>query len=235
MSDLFYPDITASNKYCVAILAFIPKLRYSVSVHADEPMGLLFVADPPSSSPRMKCKFPRHYVPHLERFLWRYYLFSGLYEHFHLKKPQLNRIGIGFLERMLVMMDTVVEQLVMACSRVGDKLSPDLRVEYFDYYLATEFIVGRHDPDSVDAWRRNPNNLLFDLERIEPDSLGKCFYPYGLFCHDHAIRLEQIYHCPRKHPQRREMRSQVVLIEGRRRVVPGITGRGAVVRTEFPY
>ena len=68
----------------------------------------------------------------------------------------------------------------MACPRPGDKLSPDARVQYFDNYLATEIIVGRHAPGSVDAWCRNRDNLPFDLERIEPDSLGKCYYIYIL-------------------------------------------------------
>lgn len=168
MSDLFYPQAVASNK-CNTILTFIPASRYSVSVRADEPMGLLLEATPPSTEPSIKCRFPRHYVPHLERFLWRYYLFYGLYEYFHVKQQsKLNQFGIGFFQRMLVMMNAVLGQLVTTCSK-----NPNSRSTYFDDYLVTEFIVGCHDPQSVDAWRKNPYHVNLDLERIPPDFLGK--------------------------------------------------------------
>lgn len=60
---------------------------------------------PPSAKPTIKCKFPSHYVPHLERFLWHYYLFYALHKYFQVKRNQLDRFGIGFFERILVMMD----------------------------------------------------------------------------------------------------------------------------------
>lgn len=175
MSDLFYPETISGNKYNTSILTFIPELRYSVSVRGNEPVGLLYEAMPPSATPTIRCKFPRHYVPHLERFLWRYYLFFALYDFFHLKRKQLNRLGLGFLQRMLVMMDTVLEQFVIAYSSLGDQHDHKTRIAYFDYYLVTEYVVGRHDPERVNTWRGHPNHIDIDLERIAPESLGKSY------------------------------------------------------------
>jgi hypothetical protein len=173
MSDLFYPAIITGNKYYAAILTYIPLLRYTISAPANDRTAVLYSAMPPSSPATVRCRFPRHYLPHLERFLWRYYLFFGLYDEFHIKRKVMNAIGVGIMERMLVMLDTVLEQLVLTCEALGDDVDPDTRVPYFDAYLVTEFIVGRHDPRSVDAWRENPDHTDLDLERIGPHELGK--------------------------------------------------------------
>src|SRR6266568_5430927 len=173
MSDLFYSETVSENKYEKAILSFIPLLQYSVAVRRADPFGYLYEAAPPSATPQLKTRFPRVYMDHLRRFLWRYYLFSGLYSQFHLSRKQLSHKGTSFLESMLVMMDTILEQLVVRCLRLGESLTTDTRFPYFDDYLVTEFVVGQHDPESVDAWRMDPAHVNHDLERINPEALGK--------------------------------------------------------------
>lgn len=172
MSDLLFPEIVAGNKYYAAILLYIPLLRYTVFAPANEQLGILFGAMPANSQPTVKCRFPRYYIPHLERFLWRYYMFFGVYDEFHLKRKQMTSVGLGFMQRMLVMLDTVLEQLVVTCEKRTNGMDPNMRVPYFDDYLVTEYIVGRHDHQSVDAWRRNQDNVDLDLERISPHELG---------------------------------------------------------------
>lgn len=76
---------------------------------------------------------------------------------------------------MLVLMDTVIEQLLLGCLRLGLNLKEDSRIPLFDMYLATEFVVGFHDPTHVNAWRIRPENVRLDLESMDPFTLGE-FY-----------------------------------------------------------
>ena len=193
MSDLLYPEIVAGNEFNVAILTFIPQLRYTIATQDKTHMATLYQAMPPSAPPTFKCKFPAHYFHHLERFLWRYYLFSALYEHSHLERKELTRTGAGFVERLLILLDTVLEQLVMSCANLDVDMHPGTRIAFFDDYLVTEYIVGRHDPASVDAWRRNPDNVDLDLESIGPDELGAFVFNTPVFDLTNQIfRLESI-------------------------------------------
>ncbi|KAF8440927.1 hypothetical protein L210DRAFT_3645162 [Boletus edulis BED1] len=75
-----------------------------------------------------------------------------------------------FLECMLVLMDTVIEQLLLMCLRLGKHLKPDTRIPLNAIYLAMEFIIGFHDP-TLDTWRIRPENIDLDLKGMEPFKL----------------------------------------------------------------
>lgn len=173
MSDLFYPKKIIGNKYDIAIVGYIPKHHHSISHTPGESTGSVYVVKPPSATPVFKTKIPTHYVLHLQRLLWRHRLFVELYIRFHKSHKRLNHKAIGFFQCMLIMMDTVIEQLLIGFSRPGMTLNANNRIPNFDVYLVTLFVVGRHDPESVYFWRRYPGNWNYDLERINPDDLGE--------------------------------------------------------------
>ncbi|KAF9232094.1 hypothetical protein BU15DRAFT_67768 [Melanogaster broomeanus] len=183
MSDLFYPKTVSGDQYNIAILDYVPQLKYSISHEPNTPMAVIYEALPPTANPTFKTEVPSSYYEHLRRFLWRYYLFSVLINKFNTgntKKRVVLPAVATFLQEMVVMMDTVVEQLIMGCMEKGQELVPELRCQYFDDYLVTEFIVGRHDPESVEAWRRKPVNRIYDLEWINPDKLNWAAYDAAL-------------------------------------------------------
>ncbi|KAF9230948.1 hypothetical protein BU15DRAFT_68747 [Melanogaster broomeanus] len=178
MSDLLYPEFQSIKQYVPEIIHYIPILRYSVDHQPNEPMAIVYEARPPTATPTVKTKVPGYYYTHLHCFFWRYYLFSLLHMEFNTgttKKRLLLPTTAGFMQRMLIMMDTVVEQL-LGCMELGDKLMPESRFHYFDHYLVTEFVVGRHEPDIVEDWRKELENYNFDLERIDPELLDWAEY-----------------------------------------------------------
>ena len=175
MSDIFYPRNVSGDKYNEAILDFIPMLTYTVAHAHGDPMAVVFeTKSTPRAKAVIKAKIPAQYYEHLDCFLWRYYMFYQVYKVLHLgAKSSLLPSGVGLLQRMLVMLDTVVEQLLLRCIALGEHLTPDCRVNWFDFYLTTEFVVGYHDPPTVEGWRRRPENRDLDLERIDPFQLGR--------------------------------------------------------------
>ena len=102
-------------------------------------------------------------------FLWRYYLFARmLMEKVPLK---LDKSFIAFLRKMLVMLDTALEQIIFCCLQTEDgQLEVDQRFPLFDIYLTTEFVIGHHDPKSVDLWCKHHGAK--DLERMDPFRFG---------------------------------------------------------------
>lgn len=176
MSDLFYPQTVSGDKYNEEVLHFITLLTYNVEHEPGKPLAVVFqTASGPREKPTVKAKIPAAYYKHLDRLLWKYYLFCRIYKVLHLgakSKSSLLPAGVGLLQRMLVLMDTVVEQLLLGCVAKGKELSSDSRFPLFDFYLTTEFVVGHHDPPTVEAWRRKPENRHLDLERIDPFQLG---------------------------------------------------------------
>ncbi|KIK72910.1 hypothetical protein PAXRUDRAFT_21444 [Paxillus rubicundulus Ve08.2h10] len=186
MSNLFYPAKVSGDKYNLVILEFIPQLRYTVKHEPGQPMATIHEASPPSATPTFKTKIPAAYYLYVQHFLWWYYLLTTLYQKFHncaMVSRILTTTATRFLQWMQVMLDIVIEQLVMGCVALGENITPDTRIPYFNYYLATEFVVGCHDPTSVDAWRRKPENKDLNLERIHPDTLDWAAYDTALGKH----------------------------------------------------
>ncbi|KIK71729.1 hypothetical protein PAXRUDRAFT_22921, partial [Paxillus rubicundulus Ve08.2h10] len=181
MSDLLYPSMGSEDTHNGYILDFIPLLFYTVELKPGAQMATVYEAKSPSSRrPTVTTKVPSYYFHHLVRFLWRYYLLSNLYTALHRGNSKvLVDSAIHFLERMLVMLDTVVEQLILRCKNTPT-MTPAFRVPAFDDYLVTEFIVGWHDPKRVEEWRNRIENRNLDLERIPPHVLDWDAYDCAL-------------------------------------------------------
>lgn len=173
MSDLLYPRNVSQDKYNREVLEFIPMLTYTVEHTPGETMAVVYETETASNEERtLKTRIPATYYEHLQRFLWQYYMWYGVYRSLHLKSKLLSTTSISLFQHMLVLMDAVVEQLLLGCIALGKDLSEDSRIDYFDYYLTTEFVVGRHQPPIVEEWRRKVENRDLDLERIDPFRLG---------------------------------------------------------------
>ncbi|KAH0826853.1 hypothetical protein J3R83DRAFT_4389 [Lanmaoa asiatica] len=173
MSDLHYPPSVLGDKYASAVLDFIPQLIYSVQYKPDEQIAVVLQKAPGRGlQPTVKTRIPAWYYDHVKRFLWRFYMLYAVYKTLHLHPGSAKRVllpsGVDFLQRMLVLMDCVVEQLLITCMDLGDNLTEKCRVFSFDLYLSTEFIVGYHDPCHVDAWRKRPEHRDIDLESMFP-------------------------------------------------------------------
>lgn len=174
MSDLRCAASNPEDKYGSAILEFVTMLRYTAdSKHTHGKLATVYVKEQRKPK-RIHVQIPAAYYEHMKRFLWRYYLLSALYETWGSGPNKVTLPeGTTFLATMVIMMDTVVEQLHMQCQGCGKNVPHDLRCTLFDIYLTTEFIVGRHDGHSVDQWRRAPENIDRDLEQIDPFTLGE--------------------------------------------------------------
>jgi hypothetical protein len=178
MSDLFYPSEGSKSRYNTFILKSIPQHLYAVRHTPGVPVALV-VQTPSRSGGAMavETKIPVAYHKHVQRFLWRFSLLYTLYMDFQRgpRKATPPR-SKAFLERMLVLMDTIIKRLLHRCLKLGHDLTKHSRIPSFDAYLATEFVVGFHDPPHVDAWRIQPENLHFELERMDPFKLGEWHY-----------------------------------------------------------
>lgn len=169
MSDLLYPK--ATDKHDDQILKFINWLRYEV---CPGPQFTFVYASYKHKGggygdPLPHTKIPQQYFLHVCHFLWRYYLFARMpVEKVPLK---LDKSFVAFLRKMLVMLDTALEQIILCCLQVGDgQLEVDQRFPLFDIYLTTEFVIGHHDPKSVDLWCKHHGAK--DLERMDPFRFG---------------------------------------------------------------
>ncbi|KAF8833934.1 hypothetical protein BDN67DRAFT_985693 [Paxillus ammoniavirescens] len=133
-------------------------------------MATVYEAESPSVCKPVKVTLvPTYYHPHIIQFLWHYYLLSFL------RKASIKVLlapAVEFIKHMLVMLDTVLEQLLLRCKQ-HPRLTHDFCVPAFDQYLVTEFVVGFHNPIQVEDWHNHPENRDRDLEQIYPDTLGK--------------------------------------------------------------
>ncbi|KAG9308765.1 hypothetical protein JVU11DRAFT_11557 [Chiua virens] len=167
MSDLFYPK--AILQHDQLILEFVDCLRYDS--YPGHRFAFIYAMDKGKngkfSDLRPHAKIPGEYFLHVRRLLWRYYLFTVFLK---LKgKLRLAKSFVLFLQKMVVMFDTILEQLVYPCFQLPDReLEVNQRFPLFDLYLSTEFVVGYHDPKSVDVWRKRAGNTTKDLERMDP-------------------------------------------------------------------
>ncbi|KIO05400.1 hypothetical protein M404DRAFT_9077 [Pisolithus tinctorius Marx 270] len=103
---------------------------------------------------------PVFYGTHVTLFLWRYYLLIELFEQF--KKNSANKYT-AFLPTLIsniVHLDNVIEFLICPCLDVPLAELPDYHSKNSDEYLVTEYLIGWHDPQSVNYFQAHcPTNL----------------------------------------------------------------------------
>ncbi|KIJ57460.1 hypothetical protein HYDPIDRAFT_35103, partial [Hydnomerulius pinastri MD-312] len=101
---------------------------------------------------------PASYSQHLKEFLWREQTLMRIHSRIVGNKDE--KAFSKFIEKQIALMDEVVEQLLVPCMLEGGELLKDFRSPGFDEYLATEWHVGRHDPDSVNDFRDGSDVVL---------------------------------------------------------------------------
>ncbi|KAI6140223.1 hypothetical protein BKA82DRAFT_4019516 [Pisolithus tinctorius] len=107
---------------------------------------------------------PSVYYKALIHTLWRYYLLIDLHVHFKRNPYKKYTEFRPHLLRNIVLLDNVLEALIRPCTLIERKDIEGFRSANFEEYLCTEYLVGRHDPDSVNYFRaRCPINI----ERIK--------------------------------------------------------------------
>ncbi|KAI6043188.1 hypothetical protein EDC04DRAFT_2600371 [Pisolithus marmoratus] len=93
------------------------------------------------------CFIPSHYGLPVIVFLWKYYLYIGLYSQFHCchqkKKPFLPH-----LKRCIVHLDNVIEAFICPILSIPFDKIADYHSKSFDEYLIAETILGCHDPEA---------------------------------------------------------------------------------------
>ncbi|KAI6154552.1 hypothetical protein BKA82DRAFT_4010387 [Pisolithus tinctorius] len=91
---------------------------------------------------------PIFYGTHVTLFLWRYYLLIELYLRFETNTGDKFKAFLPTLISNIVHLDNVIESLIRPCLNVPLAELPDYRSKNFDEYLVTEYLIGRHDPQS---------------------------------------------------------------------------------------
>lgn len=152
---------------------YIVQIRYSVHVMEDDD----FLAEIKRTNlwnrrPKIKhhCYIPGHYLDHVNRFLYRYYILIRLFGKFQYSRGGKFARFIPTLKRIIVHLDNVIESLIRPSKEETKEALKTGFCRNFDEYLITEFLIGRHNPEIINEFRsRCPKNL----ERINLESLGK--------------------------------------------------------------
>ncbi|KAI5990549.1 hypothetical protein F5J12DRAFT_966595 [Pisolithus orientalis] len=126
---------------------------------------------------------PGHYFEFIQLFFWRYYLLMRLHLHFQKAQSKLYANFRPTLLRNIVHLDNIIEALIRPSIGMKEEDIPTHRCPSFEEFLVTEYLIGRHDPESVNNFRAHcPTNLERLVEPIEmdwdryADRLPECFF-----------------------------------------------------------
>lgn len=120
-------------------------------------------------------RVPEYYHAHLCRFVWRHHLYMELQQRG--ASLQLAQNLRPMLQRCVFYMDGVVEGLLTTVRRNKDKVG--FRSEFFNLYLVLEFHVGRHEYNTVDAWRVLHKDLILEYQNI--DDIGEPYWSMMIY------------------------------------------------------
>lgn len=191
MSDYFWPrsPITELHK------SYITQIQYSI--HQDDggccPIKYMNLLDEKPSLEH-HAYVPAFYKDHIKRFFWRHYLVITLYEHYEQKKlpKYMGSNFLPYLLNVIVHMDNVIESIIRPCQTIGRSEVKNYRSQDFEDYLIAEYIIGRHDPNTMDDYRDVamsnieqlplPHNSVWDNEyaRRLPPLLSGFHYDYDI-------------------------------------------------------
>jgi len=155
-------------------LGNIRQIRYFINVTSPPRKGFVDVWSINIFSPKDKPLeghwrwFPAAYTDHLKRIFYRFNVYFRVLDDFNWgKRPQeLNalKIYIGYLDKVL---DAIWDEVRVAAE--NNTLNSTWRSTIFDKWLQIECLIGRHDADSLDAYKK-AGKLFQD----DPMELGKC-------------------------------------------------------------
>jgi hypothetical protein len=172
MSEVHKPYVSWPTKAPnTAALARIRQIRYFINVNTSQRKGFvdvwsinIFSKDDKGDHWRW---LPAVYTDHLKRIIYRFNVYFSVLDCVEWgKRPQeLNelKIHISYLDKVL---DEIWDEVRIAGN--ADELTPTWRSAIFDEWLQMEFLVRRHDPDSLKAYKKAGKTLQDD-----PMELGK--------------------------------------------------------------
>ncbi|KAI5986962.1 hypothetical protein EDC04DRAFT_2614952 [Pisolithus marmoratus] len=176
-------------------IGFSSALGYSIQATDDEDVYQITQKNFHDNVPVAKhhCFIPSCYGLPVIVFLWKYYLYIGLYSQFHChhqkKKPFL-----PYLKRCIVHLDNVIEAFICPILSIPFDKIADYHSKSFDEYLITETILGHHDPEAFKIFHsRCPINIermdaedFTDVSTCVPweDDYGNIIYPPAHWPHD---------------------------------------------------
>lgn len=118
---------------------------------------------------------PQCYQKQVVKFLWRFSLLIKLYQKFHKRTGKKYKAFLPRLCKILVHLDNVIEALIRPAVGLLINEVAKYHSRNFDEYLVTEFLIGRHDPISVNEFRATYD---VNIERMTPADFGKCTYRF---------------------------------------------------------
>ncbi|KAL4064653.1 hypothetical protein J3A83DRAFT_4191357 [Scleroderma citrinum] len=112
---------------------------------------------------------PKFYEDHVCRFFWRYYLLIQLYQNFQSCHPRRHRQFLQKLIKIIVHLNNVIESIIRPCLQIPIENMGLYRSASFNEYLITEFLIGRHDPKTLQKFRKGcPINIeCMDMARLD--------------------------------------------------------------------
>ncbi|KAI6020615.1 hypothetical protein EDC04DRAFT_2607408 [Pisolithus marmoratus] len=163
MSDYYWPNSLPTELH----MDYIMQVRYSIQATDDEDVYQItqknFYDDDPVA--KHHCFIPCHYGLPVIVFLWKYYLYTGLYSQFHCchqkKKPFL-----PYLKRCIVHLGNVIEAFICPILSIPFDKIADYHSKSFDEYLITETILGCHDPE---AFKIFCSRCPINIERMDAE------------------------------------------------------------------
>ncbi|KAI5984887.1 hypothetical protein EDD15DRAFT_2374786 [Pisolithus albus] len=173
MSDYYWPRSLPTELH----KDYITQVRYSIRPADDEEvyqiMQMNFHDDHPVKKHR--CFFPCYYLVPLTDVLWKYYLYIGLYTRFRGSRQKKLKRFFPHLLKCIVHLDNVIEAFIRPILSVPLGEMNDYRSQNFDEYLASEIILGRHDPESFKIFR---SRCPINIERMKIDDVAKNWAMY---------------------------------------------------------
>ncbi|KAI6020601.1 hypothetical protein EDC04DRAFT_2607398 [Pisolithus marmoratus] len=168
MSNYYWPNSLPTEIH----MDYIMQVRYSIQATDDEDVYQITQKNFHDNVPvaKHRCFIPSCYsLPDIV-FLWKYYLYIGLYSWFHHHHQKKNPF-LPYLKRCIVHLDNVIEAFIHPILSIPFDKIADYHSKSFDEYLITETILGCHDPEAFKIFHsRCPINIKrMDAEDFTDD------------------------------------------------------------------
>ncbi|KAI6096128.1 hypothetical protein F5141DRAFT_1067850 [Pisolithus sp. B1] len=151
---------------------YIMQVRYSIEPTDDEEVYRItqtnFHEDDPEAKHR--CFIPSYYFVPIIAFLWKYYLYIGLYLRFHGRRQKKFKQFLPHLIKCIVHLDNVIEAFICPILSVPLDEITNYHSQNFNEYLTAEIILGCHDPEAFKIFR---SQCPINIERMNPEDFAQ--------------------------------------------------------------
>ncbi|KAI6025435.1 hypothetical protein EDC04DRAFT_2606313 [Pisolithus marmoratus] len=148
MSDYYWP----MSMPTVMLMDYITQIRYVIQ--EDDNPDAIQIYTMYINRNKMKSGhrtfLPATYLHYMNSLLWKYYLYIDLAMHFnpHRTQKKYKKFWPTLL-KYIALLDNVVESVLHPCLKIKNEDIGDQVCQSLEEYCITEFLIGRHDPESV--------------------------------------------------------------------------------------